>query len=174
LKLESAPGSPEAVLEVAEAIVGQFTHLIEKQGLNKELFERDGSPRHEATAQRLFFAVASSYCRANNVDISPEIDTGTGAVDFKLSVGHDARVLVELKLSTNGKLIAGYEAQLEAYKEAQETEHAMYLIIDVGKMGKKLETLTERRNAGTRIAKRQSALRVVDARTKPSASKRKS
>ncbi len=75
----------------------------------------------EKYAQRLFFAVAYNYCKVNNLDITLEADSGTGPVDFKLSTGFDSRVLVEVKLSSNGKLVAGYQKQLESYKAAEET-----------------------------------------------------
>jgi hypothetical protein len=67
-----------------------------------------GSPRPEKAAQRLFFAIAYAYCKANNLDVTPEADTGNGPVDFKVSLGFTGRVLVEIKLSTNTKLVRGY------------------------------------------------------------------
>ena len=78
---------------VAE-IIKQFGHLVENCGLNKELYREDKTPRHESTAQRIFFSVAYSYCKANNIDVSPEIDTGNGKIDFKFSQGFKKRVLV--------------------------------------------------------------------------------
>jgi hypothetical protein len=76
--------------------------------------------------QRLFFAVAYSYCDANNIDLSPECDAGSGQVDFKFSKGFDARVVVEIKLSTNPKVIAGYSMQLQTYMKAEETDRGVY------------------------------------------------
>lgn len=64
-------------------------------------------PRHERASQLLFFAVANVMCAINNVDISPEINSGGGPVDFKFSTGYRGRVLVELKLST-GSVVHGY------------------------------------------------------------------
>lgn len=154
-------------------IIGQFRHLIEKCGLNKELYRLNGSPRHESTAQRLFFAVAYSYCKANNVDISPEIDTGTGKVDFKFSTGFDARVLAEIKLSTNQNLVTGYSNQIEDYKVSQETMKAIYLVIDVGKMGKKDQKLLDIRNSAKEDRQKLSDLEFVDGSTNTSPSKRK-
>lgn len=59
-------------------------------------------PLPEAVAQDLFKAIAYSYCDANDLDITPEAETGKGQVDFKLSRGTD-RAIVEVKKSTNGK-----------------------------------------------------------------------
>lgn len=166
------PANLDAVHNLVVTIIDQFRQLIEHNGLNKELYKENRQPRHESTAQRLFFAIAYCHCKANNVDISPEIDTGTGHVDFKFSKGFDARVLVEVKLSTNTKLVRGYEKQLEVYKQAQETLRAIYLVIDVGKMGTKDEQLIKTRNEATTRGDPLSDLEFVDGTLKPPASRR--
>lgn len=161
------------VFLVVQEIVQQFRHLIENNGLNKELYGSNKKPRHESTSQRLFFAVAYAYCKANNVDVSPEIDTGTGKVDFKFSIGFDERVLVEIKLSTNPNVVPGYKTQLEIYKASQQTMKAIYLLIDVGRMGSKDKDLIKIRNESAKAGKSLSELEFVDGTLKPSASKRK-
>ena len=143
---------------------------MEKNGLWYLLWH-DGKPRHEKAAQRLFFAVADAYCKANGLDISPEIDSGAGPVDFKFSSGYEARVLVEIKLST-GKVVHGYTTQLEAYKDAEGTTRAIYLVVDVGGMRKKLETIMATRNAHVIQGLPASRIVVVDGEMKPSASRR--
>jgi len=80
---------------------------------------------------------------------------------------------VEIKLSTNNKVVQGYETQLETYKASQQTTRAFYVVIDVGGMGKKLERLTEVRNAAQANGRPLSDLVVVDGTLKASASKRK-
>jgi hypothetical protein len=162
----------DSVFKIVTEIVVQFTHLIEECGLNKELYRQNKAPKHESTAQRLFFAIAYSYCKANDIDISPEIDTGTGKVDFKLSTGFSKRVLVEVKLSTNSKVVEGYKTQLEVYKLSQETLKAIYLVIDVGKMGGKGKALVDLRNQASSRKEPLSELVFVDASIQPSASKR--
>lgn len=160
------------VFDVVREIVRQFRHLIENNGLNKELYRSNRAPRHESTAQRLFFAVAYAYCRANDVDISPEIDTGNGKIDFKFSSGFNERVLVEIKLSTNSKTISGYQTQLEVYKTAEETMKAIYLVINVGGMGLKESRLMKMRNEASKRCEPLSDLEFIDGTIKPSASKR--
>lgn len=172
LPKESGPPDLEYVYRVVQRIVVGFRHLIEERGLSKELYKEDGRPRHESTAQRLFFAVAYSYCKANNLDVSPEIDVGTGKIDFKFSSGFVGRVLVEVKLSVNGKLVAGYEKQLESYKEAEETGRAIYLIVNVGGMGKKLENIVGMRNTARSKGRPLSDVELIDGSIKPTASKR--
>jgi hypothetical protein len=70
----------------------------------------------------LFFVVASSYCSANNLDLTPEAETGRGPVDFKISSGNHGRLLVEVKLSTSSRLLSGYTTQLELYKKGKAVE----------------------------------------------------
>ena len=166
------PQDVNTLYKLVGKIVERFQQLIENNGLNKELYKDDGSPRHEATAQRLFFAIAYCYCEANNVDISPEVDSGTGQVDFKFSKGFDARVLVEIKLSTNSRLVHGYETQLEIYKQSEQTMRAFYVVIDVGKIGKKDERLLGVRNQASSRGDPLSDLFFVDGTVKSSASKR--
>lgn len=86
-------GDLNAVYDLVKKIVAKFQQLVEHNGLNKELYKENEDPRHEATAQRLFFAIAYCYCEANNIDISPEVDAGTGQVDFKISMGSRLRFL---------------------------------------------------------------------------------
>jgi hypothetical protein len=162
--------SVDAVSDVVRQIVDQFQFLIEKRGLNRLLWHQ-GRPHHEDVAQRVFFAVAHVYCVANNLEITPEADTGSGVVDFKFAGGFSSRVLVEAKLSTNKKLVQGYERQLEQYRIAEQTTRAIYLVIDVGGMKKKDQTLVEARNQLTRVGQPASDLVFVNGFIPPSASK---
>ena len=164
----------DSLLSITSEIVTQFAHLIENCGLNHELYKENKKPRHESTAQRLFFAVAYAYCKSNDIDISPEIDTGTGKVDFKFSIGFNKRVLVEIKLSTNPSTVSGYTTQLELYKKSQETCAAIYLVIDVGSMGEKDVKLLAIKNKAVQDGEPVSDLEFVDGSLKPPASKRKS
>ena len=125
LKVESPPNTIEGLYSVVAVIIDQYRQLIEHNGLNRELYDNDGKPKHESSSQRLFFAVALSYCQANNLDISPEVDSGSGQIDFKFSHGYNVKVLVEIKLSTNNKVVRGYEKQLEVYKATEQTNKAV-------------------------------------------------
>ena len=154
-----------------DRIVDQFRFLIEQRRISEELYH-NGSPRPEKAAQRLFFAVAYAYCKANNLDLTPEADTGNGPVDFKISQGFRGRVLVEIKLSYNGKLVSGYTRQLEAYRTAEETLKAYYLVIDVGHMGKKYERLLELKREAASRGEPAPPIVVVDGLRRRSASKR--
>lgn len=160
----------ESITAVATRIVDQFRVLVEDKGLWKELW--DGKrPRKEKSAQRILFAVADSYCKLNDLDISPEADSGAGPVDFKFSDGYEARVLVEVKLSTNSKLLQGFEKQLEAYKKAESSTSAIYLVIDLGNMTRKRKDLFALRDRMLSQGKRVSDIVIVDGSRKLSASR---
>ena len=160
----------EGVVSVVEQIFEQFRFLIEDRRFSEELYHA-GRPRPEKAAQRLFFAVAYAYCKANNLDLTPEADTGNGPVDFKVSVGHASRVVVEIKLSTNGKLVKGYTRQLETYKTAEETRKGYYLVVDVGQMGEKAKNLIALKNEAAARGEVTSPIIFVDGSRRPSASK---
>lgn len=168
----SPPAKADAVdvAKVVRQIIEQFQFLIEKRRHSEDLYH-NGNPRPEKAAQRLFFAVAYSYCKASNIDLTPEADTGNGPVDFKMSSGFDGRVLVEIKLSTNSKVLAGYEKQLQAYKDAEQTTYGFYVVIDVGGMGKKDQQLLARKNALAIAGQPTSEIVLIDAKRRPSASK---
>lgn len=132
--------------EIVNTILHQFKDLVENKGLWKELWDDTDKPRREKAAQRLLFTVAYSYCKANNLDLTPEADSGNGPVDFKVSRGFDTKIVVEVKLSTNSKTVHGYEKQLEIYKKADDTDVGIFVLIDVGSLGKKYTTLQRIRN----------------------------
>ncbi|MCQ4103926.1 hypothetical protein NOG67_05055 [Erwinia persicina] len=162
----------DEVENLVDEILNQFKDLIENKGLWKEMWADDKKPRKEKAAQRLLFAVAHSYCKANNLDISPEADSGNGPVDFKVSQGFEQRVLVEVKLSSNGKLLHGYEKQLEIYKSGDDTNRAFFVIVDIGHIGEKYQKVQQARIAAANEGLRASKIIHIDAQQKDSASVR--
>lgn len=164
--------STDEIVEIVNKILSQFQDLIENKGLWKELWDDNGEPRKEKASQRLFFAVAYSYCKANNIDLTPEADSGNGPVDFKLSQGFDSKLVVEVKLSSNGSLVHGYEKQLEIYKKADDTDLGIFLLIDVGGIGKKYDAVQKIRNDFIKEYGKASDIWYVDGSQKASASKR--
>ena len=131
LKLSTRP-TVEEVFTIAEAICMHFKRLIEDNQLGQLLYDKDGKPKFESAAQLLFFGVASAYCQANNLDLSPESDAGRGPVDFKVSAGFREKVLVELKLTSNKQLGHGFQNQLPIYQRAENSTHGIYLVVDNG------------------------------------------
>jgi len=160
-----------SVFEVVKTICSKYQDLIENNGLFKFFHNTDGKHKNETFAQRLFFAISQSYCEANNLDISPESDAGRGPIDFKISQGHDSKVNVELKLSTNN-LLHGYKKQLPIYDKAEKTMNSFFLIILLYEKDiKKIDLLYEYKRKNETFDKKLPEIVVVDATMKKSASK---
>lgn len=141
-------------LQFITSIIHQFRLYIEEQHGFKLLWndeqkstesdEKERKPRDEDTAQCLFSGIVTSYCQANNIDISREVETGRGPVDFKFSSGYENRVLVELKLAKSTKLKQGRLQQLPAYLRAQQIQYGYYVVIahekkEIERIGKMIQ-----------------------------------
>lgn len=132
LKLSEHPSIDE-VEELVLCICAKFKSLIENNGLNQFLYDKDGKPKNESAAQLLFYGVAESYCEANKILLSRESNSGRGPVDFKFGTNMENSVLVEIKKSTNTSgLKKGIEKQLPEYMKSEKSKRAIYLVIDVG------------------------------------------
>jgi len=161
----------EGLTKIVEEIIEQFRFLIEDRRISEQLYNKD-NVRPENCAQAFFYTAAYHYCRANNIDITPEAGTGNGPVDFKFSQGFDSRILVEIKLSVNNKLISGYTKQLSTYGKAEETIQCYYLVIDVGNddKGKILQKLLNLRNAELTAGRHAPEIKIIDGKRRSSAS----
>ena len=162
-----AAGLRQTVLDIIE----QFRKLVEDNNM-WELLWNGTSHRHERASQLLFFAVATVMCAVNNVDISPETNSGGGPVDFKFSTGFHGRLVVEMKLS-KGTVESGYKNQLEIYKKAAATSAGIFVVMDIGGMGYKLRKIERLRDTARAAGEPASDIIVIDAKRKASASKRK-
>lgn len=96
---------------------------------------------------------------------------GGGPVDFKFSHRYNSRVLVEMKRS-GGTVEHGYTKQLEAYRNAAQTDFAIFVVIDYGDAGQKIKRINKLRDLQLTLGKRASEIVIIDARKKLSASKR--
>ena len=162
---------PEEVHKVTMDALNSFKHHVENGNLWEELWTADGKPKRERSAQLLFFAIADVHCKYNGIDVKSEPNFGGGPVDFAFSVGYNARVLVEMKRS-GGTVVHGYEKQLEFYKTAAQTDFGIFVVIDYGDGGDKLSQIEALRQSILDSNKRASDIVVIDARRKPSASRR--
>jgi hypothetical protein len=171
LDLKGRPDKKKAIA-VVDKIIEQYRHLIEDRRYSKELYRDNGSPRPERATQRFFFAVADCYCKANNLDVTPEADTGAGSVDFKFSASYSCRIVVEIKLSTNPKLIDGLIKQITAYSTAEDAIASYYVVVDVGRLGRKDQSLVQIRDGWKNTDKLRPELKFIDGKVRASASKR--
>ena len=110
-------------------MIATFKNYVENQGGWDLIHNDDGTPKSEAACQRLFLGIVRHYCKANNIDISPEVNIGRGPVDFKLSRGVEFRALIEMKLANNTKFWNGLKKQLPKYLEAEEVKTGRFLIV---------------------------------------------
>lgn len=134
--------TPENVYEVVLEICNQFKNVIETKGLFKLLFENTGERVSEKKAQLLYYGVAYSHCIANDLKLSPEVNSGNGPVDFNISRGFRANVNVEMKFADNPKLESGLWSQLKIYNNAENAYKSIYLIIKTSNLyDKKIDTL---------------------------------
>lgn len=123
---------PKSVSEVVKLIIEEYRRLIEEQGLWKELWGKKGTFKNESAMQRLFFVVASAFCTANNLDLSPEPDSGSGRIDFKMSKGASDKAIVEIKKANNSHLRASLETQLCHYCVSESASEGYYVVLDPG------------------------------------------
>ena len=159
-------GAPEVMRVVGDTIT-QFKRHVEAGNLWEELWVND-KPKKERASQLIYYAIADAFCKANDVDISPEANMGGGPIDFKFSSGYKARVLVEMKRS-GGTVVHGYEKQLEFYKTASQTDFAVFVVVDYGDGGNKMNEISNIREERLKRGERASEIVVIDATPKASA-----
>lgn len=158
------------VYNLVKTICEQFKYLIEEKGLWKSLYDDNGMSLNESHSQNLFFGIADSYCKANNIDISRENNNGNGPVDFKISKGYKNKTIVEIKKSSNNQLSHCYKEQIPIYMNQEEIDKGIYLLIDLGNHDQRI---TNFKNAMQKYKNTKIELIEIDGRKKASASKRK-
>ncbi|QQS17405.1 hypothetical protein IPL44_03865 [Candidatus Saccharibacteria bacterium] len=170
---------------VNDKIIEQYRRCIEHNAGNTLLYKRKGQavdptqPVKEDAAQTLFFLVADIICAAHDVLLAREPNAGQGAVDFSLGTSYSDKVLVEIKKSTNGKLLDGYSNQLKSYIENEKAAHAFYVVVVVKKSNKtnrtsQLNELQKEYAKNIREKKKCPTLVVIDGLIHESPSKRDS
>jgi hypothetical protein len=116
--------------EIIEVIVKQFEEFVINNSGYKLLWDQDfNRAKNEEASQLLFLGIAKHYTKANNIDISREVNLGRGPVDFKFSNGYINRALLEVKLAKNSKFWNGLDAQLIKYLEVEDIKVGYFLVI---------------------------------------------
>ncbi|MFA5427354.1 MAG: hypothetical protein WC279_04005 [Sulfurimonas sp.] len=160
-------------IDIVNAICDKYQDLIENNGMWKFFHNSDGTHKQESFAQMLFFAIAHSYCETNNLDISPETNSGNGPIDFKISQGFNDKINIEMKLSTNTKLLHGYKSQLAIYNKAEKTNQSKFVIVQLyDKDSAKIEKVYEYKRQNETLDNKLPDIVVIDATKRESASKR--
>ncbi len=163
------PLNVDNIFDLVIEICNHFQGLIEDNGLFTMLYHKK-KLLHERIAQLLFYGIADAYCKANDVDINREPNSGRGSVDFKFSVGYSARVTVEVKYSSNSNLVKGYTNQLPTYNKAEKTQHSIYLILQVTDSRKQIDRVLKLKEEYENRGERTPEIIETDARNKLSAS----
>lgn len=162
-------------IDIVNTICSKYQDLIENNGMWKFFHNNDGTHKQESFAQMLFFAISHSYCEANNLDISPEANSGNGPIDFKISQGSNEKINIEMKLSTNTKLLHGYKSQLAIYNKAEKTNQSKFIIVQLYEAdSRKIDKVYEHKNKNETLDNKLPDIIVIDATKKESASKRSS
>ena len=92
---DSSVSNSSDIREIVEHVIDSFKFLIEEKGLWTLLWKEDKIKRcKEEIPQKILLSMAWEFCRLNNIDISPEVDTGSGLIDFKFSRGASEKVIV--------------------------------------------------------------------------------
>jgi hypothetical protein len=164
------PNDCEVVRQTVVKICEHFRNLIESNGLFKLLYDQQEGLKPERAAQLLFFGISDSYCKANHLDLSPECNSGRGPVDFKFSSGYACRLNVEVKYSSNTKLVSGFTKQLPIYDAAEKSFQSIYLVLRTERSERGVKRLQKLRNDALSNGQRSPDIVLVDARFQPSAS----
>ena len=125
-----------------------------------------GTQKREKIVQRVIHLSGIAYIQANNLSLSCE--AGRGPVDFKISRGQDITV-IEVKLSSNGQYMHGYDTQVEEYAKAEQTDNMVYVLVDVGNPGK-VKKVLDRYNRDIDEGKKVPEVIMIDSTSKESAS----
>lgn len=116
---------PVSSIDEALAKVKAFKHYVEHEDGYK-VINRRGQPFSNESEVQLFFGLVLV---GSTFDVNRESNNGRGAVDFKLSKGAWDKTLIEFKLGSNSQLKRNLEKQVEIYKEANQTPHAVKVIL---------------------------------------------
>jgi hypothetical protein len=122
---------PQSDAELAAAVIAfveEFRNYVENQTGWRLLWNDSGTPKNEDSFQALFMQTVAAHCRANNIDVTAEANIGRGPVDFRMSLGYRARVLVEAKLARNTRFRHGLERQLPKYLEAEGVSEGLFVV----------------------------------------------
>lgn len=159
--------------DIIESFIKEFSNFVENNRGWKLLWSKNGRPRSEEATQLLFLGIVKHYCKANNIDISREVNIGRGPVDFKVSQGHEFRALLELKLAKNTKFWRGITKQLPKYQEAENVEIGYFIVIAYNERDvERVRGVQEKVNEINALTGYDISTYIVDARQYPeSASK---
>lgn len=107
-----------------------YKEFIELHSGYKLLWDESRTtPRNEEDVQLLFKGILDEHCRANNIDLTREVNQGMGPIDFRFSCGYSNRVLLEVKLAKNSRFWNGLKKQLPQYMKIDSCTKGIFLVV---------------------------------------------
>lgn len=159
-----------SLIEIVDETIKRFKNKIDNDNdIKRNLLWCENRPRNEKAWQQAFHLTIFQKLEDANIDISPEAQTGSGPIDFKLSKGNDCRILIEIKLSKNNPL-KGLELQLEKYKECVGNKKAYFICFNLEQDNQKYQKLVTDLNNKKIELNLNTEIIIIDGRINPSAS----
>jgi hypothetical protein len=178
-RLGVAPDRLQALANISVRNAGEFFHLVRSFFVDiRHLVEQDDgfrllitqgaegqvNLRSEEEIQIALKHWLRPMCRAANIDMDREPQSGRGLLDFKFSLGHDFRCLVEVKLFSSAKLHDGLGIQLPIYQLADRCLYGIYVPIFLDVENYELQMRELQALATTRALSHGVAIDVIDIR----------
>lgn len=124
------PGNASEFQEWLMMIVAEFKHEVEERDAWRLLWNLQTSkPLAERSTQTLAGVIWRAHCRANDVDVSREVDVGRGVVDFKFTKNWQSRALLEIKHMSSTRFEQGASAQLPQYLRSERISFGLYVVL---------------------------------------------
>jgi hypothetical protein len=154
------------IIQVAELCIDRFQIAVREQG-GHLLVQGD-----ETRAQVLFRVAVEDFAAAHGVDLSREVETGRGPVDFKLSNGAVARLLIEMKRVSSSAFWDGLRNQVPVYLTASSVTVGFFVpIVQDGDSDLDIKKVEDLASELSKLHGFEIRVRTVDARRPLSASK---
>lgn len=158
---------------LVELMLSRFKLFIEQQR-GWSLLWTGLEEKPEEAAQLLFLGMAQNYLRHFEVELDREVELGRGSVDFKLSRGTSARMVIEIKKAHNGKFWNGLDHQLSSYMQSDQCDDGWFVAVQYRSTEGSLRGMRElpgRVRAAARREGKRIDYTAIDARRPASASK---
>ena len=157
----------EEFFATVQSFFREIRHFVEQDDGHKLLVNRVGASlvlRSEEEIQIALKHWLRPMCWAQDIDLNREPLTGRGYLDFKLSIGHRLRCLVEVKLYNSSKLHDGVAIQLPLYLLADRARYGIYVPVFLEPAGCDQAVQALRDLASQRAAVHGVVLDVIDIR----------
>ncbi len=154
--------------ETSLDIVDNYREWVEYHR-GSSIIQSASSRTREKTVQRTLHAIALMYCKKFDWDISPEVDSGRGPVDFKISRGSD-KTVIEIKLTSNTECVHGLEVQIEEYAKSESTNNKLFILVNTGQNEGRVNTVLEKYEEMLHAGLNPAQVVIIDAKEKASAS----